>query len=263
MSIKMVMEDFKSTATSKKAQILVQITGALRNLANIDASHEQMADGAIENLCNVFFDPMFAQGKELMLNIARLLSRVSLNMKCSEMMVKSNHVKDFLAAMVTHKHSSAILIRLAYILGSLTTNFEEARRAICVSDNNNSSFEALLHLGTFYLKEMKTGEGLKTPAPQGSDKKPVKKGSKQLPSKYEEFTQGNLEDAVTKIIKLFANMATEEVVAAAEFTKHKETLGEFVSELSIAVSKSSLEQNEEFILNAVSCITNILYYDTA
>jgi len=93
-----------------------------------------MAESSIENLCNVFFDPQFAQGKELMLNIARLLSRVSLNMSCSEMMVKSNHVKDFLQAMVVHKHSSAILIRLAYILGSLTTNFEEARKAICISD---------------------------------------------------------------------------------------------------------------------------------
>ena len=29
--------------------------------------------------------------------------------------------------MVQHKESSAILIRLAYILGNLTTNFEEAR----------------------------------------------------------------------------------------------------------------------------------------
>lgn len=29
--------------------------------------------------------------------------------------------------MVRHKDSSAILIRLAYILGNLTTNFEEAR----------------------------------------------------------------------------------------------------------------------------------------
>lgn len=62
-----------------------------------------------------------------MLNIARLLSRVSLDMSCAAMMVKSLHVKDFLSVMVIHKHSSAILIRLAYILGSLTTNFEEAR----------------------------------------------------------------------------------------------------------------------------------------
>lgn len=68
---------------------------------------------------------------------------------------------------------------------------------------------------------------------------------------------------MTKIIKLFANLATEEEVTNAEFQKHKVPLSEFVLELSIAVSKSSLADNEEFILNAVSCITNILYYDTA
>ena len=180
-------------------------------------------------------------------------------------MVKSNHIKDFLHAMVVHKHSSAILIRLAYILGSLTTNFEDARKALCAIDEKRSSFATLLELGNFYLVELKKGEGLKTPAQMTSEKKPGSrsKTNKQLPTKYEEFSHGNLEDAVTKIIKLFANLATEEEVASQEFQTHKEPLGEFVKELSMAVSKSSLEQNEEFILNAVSCITNILYYDTA
>lgn len=38
---------------------------------------------------------------------------------------------DYLHSMVQHKESSAILIRLAYILGNLTTNFEEARQKLC------------------------------------------------------------------------------------------------------------------------------------
>jgi hypothetical protein len=133
-----------------------------------------MAEEAIPLLCTVFFDPQFSQGKELMLNIARLLSRVSLNMTCSEAMVKSNHIKDFLAAMLTHKHSSAILIRLAYILGSLTTNFEDARRGLCAVDDKKSSFEILLELGNFYLVELRKGEGIKTPAQMTSDKKPAR-----------------------------------------------------------------------------------------
>jgi len=33
--------------------------------------------------------------------------------------------------------------------------------------------------------------------------------------------------------------------------------------LADAVKIGVIEKNEEFILNAVSCITNILYYDTA
>jgi len=84
-----------------------------------------------------------------------------------------------------------------------------------------------------------------------------------LPTKYEEFTHGNLEDAVTKIIKLFANLATEEDIATPEFYRLKEPLADFVVELADAVQNGNIEKNEEFILNAVSCITNILYYDTA
>lgn len=84
-----------------------------------------------------------------------------------------------------------------------------------------------------------------------------------MPNKYEEFTHGNLEDAVTKIIKLFANLATEEDIALPEFQRLKEPLAQFVLQLADAVQIGSIEKNEEFILNAVSCITNILYYDTA
>ena len=135
------------------------------------------------------------KGKELMLNIARLLSRVSLDMTCAAMMVKSNRMGDFLNAMITHKQSSAILIRLAYILGSLTTNFEEARQQLCVM-TKPPVFEIILELGIFYLEKMKEGEGLRTSTTSLSSKKTTSKSKGDLPSRYEEFTQGNLEDAV-------------------------------------------------------------------
>lgn len=124
-------------------------------------------------------------------------------------------------------------------------------------------FEIILELGIFYLEKMKDGQGLKTPVAQMSSKKGSSKSKGDLPSRYEEFTQGNLEDAVQKLIKLFANLATEEETAMTEFQRLKQPLGQFVVELSSAITKCNIDQNEEFILNAVSCITNILYYDTA
>ena len=83
--------------------------------------------------------------------------------------------------------------------------------------------------------------------------------------KYEEFSTGNLEDALTKIIKLLANLSTEEKIASSEFSEIKklDLLEKFISQLCQAIERRSIEQNEEFVLNAVSCITNILYYDTA
>jgi uncharacterized membrane protein YgcG len=49
----------------------------------------------------------------------------------------------------------------------------------------------------------------------------IKSNSKQ--SKYEEFTQGNLEDALTKIIKLLANLSTQEQEAARDLAKLSST----------------------------------------
>ena len=54
---------------------------------------------------------------------------------------------DFLNAMIMHRDSSAILIRLAYILGNLTTNFEEARVKLCTKKGTqSSSFKIIIDL---------------------------------------------------------------------------------------------------------------------
>ena len=87
-------------SVNRKAMILVQITGTLRNLANVDMCHSQLATSAIGKLCDIFFDPVFSQGKELSLNIARLLSKVSLDYRCAEKIVKSGHIKGYLKSMV-------------------------------------------------------------------------------------------------------------------------------------------------------------------
>lgn len=120
----------------RKAMILVQITGALRNLANVDSAHIQISQTIVQRLCDIFFDPQFNQGKELILNISRLLSKVSLDMSCSEKIVNSGYLTKFLEAMTkTHRDHSAVLIRLAYILGNLTTNFEEARAQLMLKEH--------------------------------------------------------------------------------------------------------------------------------
>ena len=108
--------------------------------------------------------------------------------------------------MVQHRDSSAILIRLAYILGNLTTNFEEARiKLLRKKPDEKSCFETITDLACYYLKKDENGE---TVAEGEQNKKN---------SKYQEFTTGNLEDALTKIIKLLANLSIEESVACKEF----------------------------------------------
>jgi hypothetical protein len=85
---------------------------------------------------------------------------------------------------------------LAYILGNLTTNFEEARLAL--TSDSTKSLQNLIALGSYYLQR---------------DQNPDQFKSTSKVSKYEEFTQGGLEDAMTKVIKLLANLSTEETQA--------------------------------------------------
>ena len=68
---------------------------------------------------------------------------------------------------------------------------------------------------------------------------------------------------MTKIIKLLANLSIEESVAYDEFHQMQALVNKFIGALCDAVNRRTIEENEEFVLNAVSCITNILYYDTA
>lgn len=65
------------------------------------------------------------------------------------------------------------------------------------------------------------------------------------------------------MIKLLANLSTEEDVALNAYAGMKKLLGRFIEQVCEAVDRRTIEQNEEFILNAISCVTNILYYDTA
>jgi len=77
--------------------ILVQITGTLRNLANIDSAHYLIAAADIvEQLISILLDKQYVGGKELILNISRLLSKTSLDIACAEQMAKSGNIGQFL-----------------------------------------------------------------------------------------------------------------------------------------------------------------------
>lgn len=74
-----------------------------------------------------------------------------------------------------------------------------ARRELCQVQN---CFGRIICLAQNYLERDINGQ------PNAKD------GSKeQKLKKYEEFSAGNIEDAITKIVKLLANLSTEEEYA--------------------------------------------------
>ena len=163
--------------------------------------------------------------------------------------------------MVQHKESSAILIRLAYILGNLTTTFVEARQKLCEQESGEAKncFVTITELAVFYLEK----DSLVTSSNTSADLTEETKQTQQRNSKYLEFTTGHLEDALTKVIKLLANISTEEEIALNAYTSMpNELLSKFIMQVCEAIDRRCIGQNEEFILNAISAVTNILFYDS-
>mmetsp|Transcript_36960 Transcript_36960/g.56611 ORF Transcript_36960/g.56611 Transcript_36960/m.56611 type:complete len:107 (+) Transcript_36960:592-912(+) len=105
--------------------ILVQISGTLRNLANIEESYGLILHCHIlPQLCKIFSDKRFSGHKELILNVSRFLSKVSIDFGCAEQMAESKtNMPVFLNIMMDYKESSAVLIRVAFVLGNLTTHY--------------------------------------------------------------------------------------------------------------------------------------------
>jgi hypothetical protein len=73
-----------------------------------------------------------------------------------------------------------------------------------------------------------------------------------------------LEDALTKVMKLIANLSTEEKTATRDLqsVRDQALLADFFKSMMQAVASRQVETSEEFILNSISCTTNILFYDT-
>jgi hypothetical protein len=85
----------------------------------------------LPKLCEIYGDPRFRGHKELILNVSRLLSKVSIDFNCAEQMVNTKNTPVFLESLERYKENSAVLIRIAFVLGNLTTHYEQARHELC------------------------------------------------------------------------------------------------------------------------------------
>lgn len=175
---------------AKFPQLLVQVTGTLRNLAMSPHCVQQFVEeGALVTIAKMI--PEFINHKELILNIMRILSKVSNNKDALNLM--NSFGEDFtigLTQILTkYRENLTIMIRAAYVLGNLTTDFPEARNHILTK----KYFPDLLNIAQRLFKQDEAKEKENHGKETGAD-----------------FNQSNTEDAITKIIRLIANLLTED-----------------------------------------------------
>ena len=241
------------TNMSKKAQNLVQICGALRNLANEEGSQEQLvANQVIHKLVEVL--EKFKGHQELMINVSRILSKVSMDNECSYSLIKSNKLQSLIDLLSDFQTIRDFPVRISFVLANLTTYFEEAREQIALYPQ---SFSKILQVALTYFEkeEQLVREG-------GNDRYiEDPKNPKGEPKLDPVNNFANIEDNLIKIIRLIANLSTDDTFTSKHLKSQQEKLNLFMSKLVESVQRKSIQKSEEFLFNAISCCTNIMFYD--
>jgi hypothetical protein len=74
----------------------------------------------------------------------------------------------------------------------------------------------------------------------------------------------NIEDTLVKLIRLIANICTDEQYMQTVLSScGKDLIRDYMTHMISALERKKIAKSEEFILNAVSCSTNLLFYDAS
>ncbi|KAH9093189.1 hypothetical protein Ae201684P_008848 [Aphanomyces euteiches] len=211
--------------SSAVAQIFVQISEILRNLAVHKRCLKQFwAARTTQALCNLF--PRFLKHSELILNVMRVLTKLTLHEAGrNEFNTSSANLSNVLDLM-RPTCPGPLLVRLAFVLGNLTATNDRNRKALL--PKVPILVETLDAVHVRYLKD----DG------QRSDE--------EAPG-----------DILVKLVRLIANTAMHANVGAV--------LGEsprLVCLLDVLDRATTSTNDEELVLNVLSCITNLSFYAT-
>ncbi|XP_071954692.1 armadillo repeat-containing protein 2-like [Antedon mediterranea] len=221
--------------------LLLQVTGTLRNLADKPATHATFIScQIIPELCKII--DTFPLDGDLMFNISRILSKLTLNQECCTIL--KNHpttFTSFLMLMNKHLSNMELIVRLCFIMGNLTAKSNDCRYCLF---NTENAMETLLSVFRTYLELDIVN--------QRSDETLKEKFTKSL-----QLLKGQkYEDIFIKLVRVIANLSINQDIGPliAANLNCIELL------LQILVLKD-VNQSEELVLNTVVTINNLAYYN--
>ncbi|XP_061176432.1 armadillo repeat-containing protein 2-like isoform X2 [Saccostrea echinata] len=227
-----------SEPTTQIGNILIQATAALRNLADAGSSRERLLGcQAIESLCLII--DSFTSDGDLMLNISRIFSKVTLHTDCCTALADyPTSYKSFVSVLQKHQHKSDVVVRVSFVLGNMTAKNEVARLRLF---QEAGSFDILLALFRFYLEQDVKNQG-----------KEVKKEVTEDGS-----TVNKTEDVLIKVIRVIANLSINENVGPVICSNYQ-----CVDYLLKVLETKDVSSSEELVLNTVATINNLSFYNT-
>ncbi|XP_045197949.2 armadillo repeat-containing protein 2-like isoform X2 [Mercenaria mercenaria] len=220
--------------------ILVQLTAALRNLADTGSSRDKILNCRLLDSLTLVSDS-YASDWEIVLNVSRIFSKVTLHTDCC--MALSENVlsyKVFLHLLKKHLKRQDIAVRVSFILGNMTAKNDDARVQLF---QQPKSLDIILSVLKTHLElDYKTRNKLE------------KKDRSKSDGGSEDTTKHG--DVLVKVVRVIANISiNEEVGPQVAASSH-------CVELLIRILETKdIESSEELVLNTVACINNLSFFN--
>ncbi|CAH1799821.1 unnamed protein product [Owenia fusiformis] len=234
----------KANAESSKpsgtgANVLVQLTATLRNLANVSNSRQEFLDSSImENLCPPLIS--YPSDVDLALNVSRILSKLTTHTDCCAKVCNTgSYYKAFLNTLATHRKNEDLVVRVGFILGNLTAKSENAREQLFAAPK---ALETLLAVFKHYLLE-------------DLQESNASKDQNQNGVKTDNLPSSKTEDVLTKLLRVIANLSINEMIGSSIATNRT-----CIKYLIQILENKDISQSEELILNTMVTLNNLTYY---
>ncbi|XP_047479297.1 armadillo repeat-containing protein 2-like isoform X1 [Penaeus chinensis] len=212
---------------------LVQLTGTLRHVSSCERTFPLLlVTGAVPQVCNLL--QHFSHDADVTANVVRILSIISTHEECcAAAAAHPGTLPATVSALRRHASSPAIVVRLAYALGNMMANSDDARWQLFSEDGFT---ETLLELLTEYLRRDRHHQ-----AEEMAD--PLTPAS------------GAPEDVMVKLIRVLANVSVHARVGPV-LARSRTCLSLLISVLR----HKAVDESEELVLSALATLNNLTFY---
>lgn len=230
------------TGASKEAQLLIQITATLRNLAaHQDKEHTGsrahrlfLQEGCFDSFTRTMV--LFPNHTELLTNISRVLAKLTLHGSACEALAKNDaYVKQIARTLSANAESAPLTLRLSFVLGNLTAKSERLRIVFGFDCEGTALVPQLL--GRYWQKDRQFA------------RLELEKGKAS--------GSAEVEEVLVKLVRLLANIAISTTTGSTLASSSA-----VVDPLLDMLGAKKIADSEELVLNVIACITNLLFYDT-
>jgi len=222
--------------SSTEAPLLIQVMATLRSLASHGLSHFLVGDrlSVLTRLMEVF-----PSNVELLTNVSRTLAKLALHGPVLDALgnptTEGLHVRRIAKVMRDHPDATPLVLRLSFVLGSLTANGDGPRQVLASECEGLTMVPQLL--ARYWQKERKLA---------GIDRDRGQKSG----------ARSEIEEVLVKLVRLIANMAIN--VSVGPLLASDSAV---VDPLVDMLGAMRISESEELVLNVVSAVTNLLFYD--